>query len=106
MDEQWSFVGNKKQQRWLWYACEPRLKPIIVMSLGSEIRKCSKTTEKAIKIQSHVLVSDNFKAYNLLLSNNHLTEKIFTQCTERENLTFRIQIKRLNRKTLGYRATA
>ena len=20
MDEQWSFVGNKKNQRWLWYA--------------------------------------------------------------------------------------
>lgn len=20
MDEQWSYVGHKKQQRWLWYA--------------------------------------------------------------------------------------
>ncbi|MEY4475349.1 MAG: hypothetical protein RL248_1116 [Pseudomonadota bacterium] len=25
----WSFVGNKKQQRWLWYAREARLKRII-----------------------------------------------------------------------------
>ncbi|RWA45785.1 transposase, partial [Yersinia pestis] len=22
VDEMWSFVGNKKQQRWLWYAWE------------------------------------------------------------------------------------
>ncbi|WP_366944994.1 IS1 family transposase, partial [Methylobacter sp.] len=22
MDEQWSFVGNKSNQRWLWYAVD------------------------------------------------------------------------------------
>ena len=26
MDEQWSFVGSKKNQRWLFYAWEPRFK--------------------------------------------------------------------------------
>ncbi|MGL9750838.1 MAG: IS1 family transposase [Symbiopectobacterium sp.] len=23
VDEMWSFVGNKKRQRWRWYAWEP-----------------------------------------------------------------------------------
>ena len=34
----WSFVGNKKQQRWLWYAWEPRLKRIIadVLAVGAK----------------------------------------------------------------------
>ncbi|CDH04829.1 transposase (fragment) [Xenorhabdus bovienii str. oregonense] len=31
----WSFVGNKKCQRWLWYAWEPRLKRIIAHAFGA-----------------------------------------------------------------------
>ncbi|WP_222943058.1 IS1 family transposase, partial [Xenorhabdus sp. PB62.4] len=34
--------------------------------------------------------------------NTHLVGKSFTQRIERENLTLRNRIKRLNRKTLGY----
>ena len=26
MDEMWSFVGKKKEQRWLWHAIDPRFK--------------------------------------------------------------------------------
>ncbi len=32
--EQQSFVTNKKQQHWLWYAWEPRLKRIIAHTFG------------------------------------------------------------------------
>ncbi|MEI8670730.1 IS1 family transposase [Vibrio sp. SA48] len=35
VDEQWSFVGKKKNHRWLWYAWEPRYKCIIVHAFGS-----------------------------------------------------------------------
>ena len=28
LDEQWSYVGTKKQQRWLWYAWLPHLKTV------------------------------------------------------------------------------
>ncbi len=46
--------------------------------------------------------TDKFKAYNMLPKNKHLFRKSFTQRIERENLTLRNRIKRLNRKTLGY----
>ncbi len=35
----WSFIGNKKRQRWLWYAWEPRLKRIIAHVFGSRSKK-------------------------------------------------------------------
>ena len=28
-DEQWSYVGHKKQPRWLWYAWQPHLKTVL-----------------------------------------------------------------------------
>ncbi len=34
VDEQWSYVGNKKNQRWLWYAWEPRLKRVVAHVFG------------------------------------------------------------------------
>ncbi|EFB72122.1 IS1 transposase [Providencia rustigianii DSM 4541] len=39
VDEQWSFVANKKQQRWLWYAWEPRLKQVIAHIFGCRNKK-------------------------------------------------------------------
>ncbi|WMV72050.1 IS1 family transposase [Xenorhabdus griffiniae] len=103
VDEMWSFVGNKKQQRWLWYAWEPRLKRIIAHTFG---RRSKKTLKKLLKKLSHFNVAfwctDKFKAYTLLTTDKHLIGKSFTQRIERENLTLRNRIKRLNRKTLGY----
>ncbi|CDG95598.1 Insertion element IS1 (fragment) [Xenorhabdus bovienii str. puntauvense] len=39
IDEQGSFVGNKKNQRGLWYAWEPRLKRIVAHVFGDRSRK-------------------------------------------------------------------
>ncbi|BET97113.1 hypothetical protein TCT1_20340 [Xenorhabdus sp. TCT-1] len=99
----WSFVGNKKYQRRLWYAWEPRLKRIITHTFG---RRNKKTLKKLLKKLSRFNVAfwctDKFKADNMLSENTHLVGKSFTQRVERENLTLRNRIKRLNRKTLGY----
>lgn len=45
----WSFIGNKKRQRWLWYAWEPRLKRIIAHVFGSRSKK---TLGKLLKLLS------------------------------------------------------
>ncbi|WP_346267112.1 IS1 family transposase [Pectobacterium brasiliense] len=37
----WSFVGNKKQLRWLWYAWESRLKLVIAHAFGRRNKKDS-----------------------------------------------------------------
>lgn len=103
----WSFVGNKKQQRWLWYACEPRLKRIIAHAFGGRSKK---TLRKLLGLLSGFNVAfwctDNFCAYELLPGKNHITGKLYTQRIERENLNLRNRLKRLNRKTLGYSKSA
>lgn len=103
----WSFVGNKKQQRWLWYAWEPRLKRIIAHAFGDRSKK---TLHKLLGLLSGFNVAfwckDNFSAYELLPGKNHITGKIYTQRIERENLNLRNRLKRLNRKTLGYSKSA
>ena len=50
--------------------------------------------------------TDNFSAYNVLPNDKHIVGKIYTQRIERENLTLRNRLKRLNRKTLGYSKSA
>ncbi|SFN84863.1 insertion element IS1 protein InsB [Xenorhabdus japonica] len=99
VDEVWSFVGNKKCRRWLWSAWEPRLKRILAHTFGTRSKK---TLKKLASFNIVFWGTDNFKAYNLLPKNQHLVGKTFTQRIERENLTLRNRLKRLNRKTLGY----
>ncbi len=38
VDEQWSFVGNKKNRRWFWYAWEPCYKHAIAHAFGKRNR--------------------------------------------------------------------
>ena len=38
----------------------------------------------------------------MLANEKHITGKLYTQRIERENLTLRNRLKRLNRKNLGY----
>ncbi len=99
----WSFVGNKKQQRWLWYAWEPCLKSIVAHAFG---RRSKKTFRKLLKRLSGFNVTfwcaDNFSAYDILPNEKHITGKLYTQRIERLSLTIRNRLKRLNRKTLGY----
>lgn len=103
----WSFVRGKKLQRWLWYAWEPRLKLIIAHAFGD---RSTKTLNILLKSMEHFNVTfwctDNFSAYNVLPNDKHIVGKIYTQRIERENLTLRNRLKRLNRKTLGYSKSA
>ncbi len=77
----------------------PRLKRIIAHTFGVRSKK---TLKKLVSFNVIFWCTDNFKAYKLLPKSQHLVGKIFTQRIERENLTLRNRLKRLNRKTLRY----
>ncbi|BET97084.1 hypothetical protein TCT1_20050 [Xenorhabdus sp. TCT-1] len=103
VDEQWSFVRSQKNQRWLWYAWEPRLKRIIAHAFGKRNKKTlKKLLKKLSKFKVTSWCTEHYRVYNLLPSADHLIGKYFTQRIERENLILRNRIKRLNRKMLGY----
>mgnify|MGYP003590322049 FL=1 len=104
MDEQWSFVGHKKQQRWLWYAWQPHLKTVLAYELGT---RADETLARLLILLSafkiRVYCTDGWEAYSRLLpADQHLVTKRYTQSIERQNLNFRTRIKRLARKTLCF----
>ncbi len=65
-----------------------------------------KTLKKLLALLSHFTIrfycTDDYAVYDCLPKKKRFTGKKFTQRIERKNLTLRIRIKRLNRKTIGY----
>lgn len=80
------------------------MKRIIGHDFGSRSKK---TLCKLLKLLSGFNVvfwcTDGYRAYNdALPAAKHIVGKLYTQRIERENLTLRNRLKRLNRKMLGY----
>ena len=104
LDEQWSFVGSKLNQRWLWLAINHYTSEILAYTFGNR-------TDTALKQLKHLLspfnitkyFTDGLGAYQRLLPHEqHEEGKRNTQKIERKFLTFRTRIKRLARKTICF----
>jgi len=104
MDEQWSYVGSKSKQRWLWYAWLPDLKTVVAYAFGSRTDNTLKTLLDKIKgFSFRLFCTDDWGAYERLLpADKHLISKSFTQSIERQNLNFRTRLKRLQRRTICF----
>ena len=104
MDEMWSFVQSKKQQRWLWSAIDHRTGQMLAYVLAPH-------QEKALVELKQLLApfglthfyTDGWGAYLRLLDHPyHTVGKANTQKIERKHLTLRTRIKRLARKTICF----
>ncbi|PID50369.1 MAG: hypothetical protein CR991_01950 [Proteobacteria bacterium] len=104
MDEQWSFVGSKANQRWLWYAWSPHFKTVFAYAFG---RRTDDTLSQLLSLLQpfdfRLFCTDDWGAYQRFLpEERHLITKKYTQSIERQNLNFRTHIKRLARKTICF----
>jgi len=104
MDEFWSFVGNKSNQRWTWYAIEKNSGRILAWHNG-------KRQDKDFLILWDLLkpfgidryYTDDWGSYSKYIpAEKHQIGKDQTWKIERKNLNFRTHIKRLNRKTICF----
>jgi insertion element IS1 protein InsB len=104
LDEFWSFVGNKKNQRWTWYAMDKSSGIILAWHNGGRSDADFLSLQSHLsKIPINLYYSDNWGAYSKYLpAGKHSTGKDQTWKIERKNLNFRTHIKRLNRKTICY----
>ena len=104
LDEQWSFVGSKSNQRWLWYAVDHKTNAVLAYVFGrrkDEIFRKLKELLEPFGIQK--FYTDDWGAYERNLDENkHEVGKRNTQKIERKNLNFRTWIKRLARKTICF----
>ena len=77
MDEQWSYVGHKKQQRWLWYAWQPHLKVALAYAFGSRADSTLKQLlQRLTPFKLALYCTDDLSAYERLLpEDKHLITK-------------------------------
>ncbi len=104
LDEQWSFVNSKFNQRWLWHAVDHTTNTVLAYAFGKRTDKVFKTLKELLApFNIKRFYTDNWGAYDRHLNPaEHVVGKTNTQKIERKNLNFRTRIKRLARKTICF----
>lgn len=104
LDEMWSFVGSKQQQRWLWHAIDHQTGLVLAYVLADH--KDAAFIQLKARLEPFGIqqfYTDDWGAYERhLAAPVHTVGKANTQKIERKHLTFRTRIKRLARKTICF----
>ncbi len=107
LDEMWSYVSRKSNQRWLWHAIDRLTGQVLAYTFGQrkdEVFLKLKNLLKPFGIKKYC--TDGWGAYERHLSlEEHEVGKRKTQRIERKHLTLRTRIKRLARKTICFSKT-
>lgn len=104
LDEMWSYVTKKDQQRWLWHAIDHRTGKVLAYVLGSRKDVVFLELQKLLApFGIKRFLSDDWGAYSRHIDpEQHIIGKRNTQKIERKHLTLRTRIKRLVRKTICF----
>lgn len=105
-DEQWSYVHNKRNPRWLWWVEDHDTGQIVAFVFG---RRTNESFRRLMTLlsQAGVIVSRWFTDYwwayyDELPAEIHQAGKDQTQSIERKHLDLRTRIKRLARRTICF----
>ena len=104
IDEMWSFVKKKENQRWLWHAIDHASGAVLAYVFGERRDKVFVQLQ-ALLIPFGIkhFYTDDWGAYERKIPKpQHTISKGNTQKIERKHLTLRTRIKRLARKTICF----
>ncbi len=93
LDEFWSFVGSKANQRWTWYAWDAHEKRILAHQNGRRTNaSCKKLCDELFaRYDIRRYNTDGWQSYSKMLPPlRHRISKKGTQRIERQNLNFRV----------------
>jgi insertion element IS1 protein InsB len=104
LDEFWSFVEKKKQQRWTWLAFDRQRKRVTAYQNGRRTdHHCAALLKKLAGARIQRFHTDKWESYlKLLPEKKHTIGKEGTRNIERHNLNFRTHVKRLQRRTICF----
>ena len=104
VDEHWSFIGKKANQRWLWYAVDHKTNEVLAFTFGTRQDEVFRDLQDHLKgFTIGRFYTDDWGAYSRnLYPQCHQVGKDQTQKIERKNLNWRTWIKRLARKTICF----
>lgn len=94
----------KLRQHWLWYAYNTTTGGVLAYTFGPRTDEtCRELLALLAPFTIGMLTTDEWGSYTRELpKEKHLTDKIFTQRIERNNLPLRTRIKRLTRRTICF----
>jgi len=103
-DEFWSYVGEKSNQRWTWYALDRANGAILAHQNGRRTdAMCEQLLAKLDAFPITTYYTDNWQSYAKFIPfEQHRIGKKDTWKIERMNLNFRTHLKRLQRKTICF----
>jgi IS1 family transposase len=104
LDEQWSFVRKKGNQRWLWLAIDHMTGKVLAYVFGRRKDKVFIRLQALLEpFKVKLFYTDDWGAYARNIDKDkHQVGKANTQKIERKNLNFRTRIKRLTRRTICF----
>ena len=104
MDEMWSYVGCKADQRWLWHAIDRATGIVLAYTLERRQDEIFLRLKKLLEPFGITrFYTDDWGVYERHLdAEKHVVGKKYTQRMERKHLTLRTRIKRLARKTICF----
>lgn len=104
VDELRTYVGNKKNLKWLVVAVNKYTRQIVEIAIGSRTNTTlKKVTDTLLLGKALKIFTDKLKNYTSLIpSVIHSTKYKGTNSVERINLNFRTHLKRLSRKTICF----
>ena len=104
LDEMWSFVQKKENQRWLWHAIDHATGKVLAYVLGNHTDNVFLQLKALLEpFGISKFYTDGWGAYERKLDpNQHQVGKANTQKIERKHLTLRTRIKRLVRRTICF----
>lgn len=104
LDEMWSFVGRKKNPRWLWHGIDRGTGKVLAYVFGRRKDEVFLKLKKLLEpfgIERYC--TDGWGAYERNLSaEQHEIGKRKTQTIERKHLRLRTRIKRLQRRSICF----
>lgn len=107
-DEMWTFVGKKKNKKWLWMVMNTANRQIVAFHVGGRGKKDARKLFKKVPTvfrENAVFFTDFWNGYHILDEDKHKAagkEKGYTNHIERFNNTLRQRCSRLVRKALSF----
>jgi insertion element IS1 protein InsB len=104
VDEMWSFVGSKNQQRWLWHAIDHYTGQVLADVFSAREEQVFWKLKALLRpFGIRRFYTDGWGAYRCHIDpDQHTVGKQYTQKIERKHTTLRTRMKRLARKTICF----
>ena len=104
VDEMRTFIRSKDNLIWIVYALERSTKKVTCFSVGKRTNKTINSVIKTLELsEAQKFYTDGLRNYRFLISDGmHIVQRFGTNMIERKNLSLRIHLKRLNRRTICF----